>query len=366
MRVLHVSMPTTEGVPTVLMSYVSDQVGRGWPVAVACPDDGWLADAAAAAGADVLPWAARRSPGPGTAGELRRLATLVRDWAPDLVHLHSAKAGLAGRAAVRGRVPTVFQPHAWSFLAVTGPVRAATVAWERWAARWTGAFVWVSEQERLAGVQHGVRGSGWVVPNGVDVARFSAADGADRVAARARLGLGSEPLAVCVGRISVQKGQRDLLDAWPAVRRAVTSASVVFVGDGPDRAELETHAGPGVSFAGNRSDVPDWLAAANVVVAASRWEGMALAPLEAMARARYVVATDVAGIAESVPPSCGSVVPAGSQQQLVAALARALADPEASDAAGRQGREHVAAHHDAAAAAATVASGYASLVRPRD
>ena len=169
MRVLHVSMATTEGVPVVLMSYVRDQVARGWEVVVACPSTGWLASTAAAAGARVLDWEARRSPGPATIGETRRLRALVDDVAPDLVHLHSSKAGLAGRLAVRGRVPTVFQPHAWSFHAVTGPVRRATVAWERAGARWTAAFVYVSKAEQDEGAQVGIRGRAWVIPNGVDL-----------------------------------------------------------------------------------------------------------------------------------------------------------------------------------------------------
>ncbi len=175
MRVLHVSMATTEGVPVVLMSYVRDQVARGWDVVVACPSAGWLAATAAAAGARVLAWEAtplagagddRRDPAPG--------APLVDDVAPDLVHLHSSKAGLAGRLAVRGRVPTVFQPHAWSFHAVTGAVRRATVAWERAGARWTAAFVYVSTAEQDEGAQVGIRGRAWVIPNGVDLAQLDA------------------------------------------------------------------------------------------------------------------------------------------------------------------------------------------------
>ncbi|NEA48622.1 glycosyltransferase, partial [Streptomyces sp. SID10815] len=67
---------------------------------------------------------------------------------PDLVHAHSAKAGLAGRLAVRGRIPTVFQPHAWSFEAVGGATAALALRWERWGTRWAARTVCVSEAER--------------------------------------------------------------------------------------------------------------------------------------------------------------------------------------------------------------------------
>src|SRR5690348_8518603 len=114
-RILHVCVPTVAGVPTVLLGYVKDQLARGYAVFVACPPDGWLAAAAAEAGATVLCWNAAREPGARVAGETFHLAQLIWSTRPHVVHLHSAKAGLAGRLAVRGRRPTVFQPHAWSF-----------------------------------------------------------------------------------------------------------------------------------------------------------------------------------------------------------------------------------------------------------
>src|SRR4029453_19589491 len=69
-------------------------------------------------------------PGLSRGSEMHRLAQIVRENRPNLVHLHSSKAGLAGRLALRGRLPTIFQPHGWSFEAVRGPVRTATVIWE--------------------------------------------------------------------------------------------------------------------------------------------------------------------------------------------------------------------------------------------
>ena len=88
--------------------------------------------------------------------ETRRLRRIVEGVDPDVVHLHSSKAGMAGRLAVRGRRPTIFQPHAWSFDAVRGPVRAASLAWERFAQRWTTELVCVSLSERVAGERHGI------------------------------------------------------------------------------------------------------------------------------------------------------------------------------------------------------------------
>jgi glycosyltransferase involved in cell wall biosynthesis len=238
---------------------------------------------------------------------------------------------------VRGRRPTVFQPHAWSFAAVTGPVATASLAWERLAARWADAVVCVSAGERGAGEAAGVRARRWaVIENGVDLDRFRPAD---RAAARARLGLPAGPLVVCVGRLSRQKGQDVLLRAWPPV----SGATLALVGDGPDRAALEAAAPPGVLFAGRRDDVADWYAAADVVAVPSRWEGMALAALEALACGRQVVGSDVAGMRELGPVD---VVPPDDAEALAAALAAALAepaDPATCRAAVRDLRETTAA-----------------------
>jgi len=356
-HVLHVSQPTTEGVANVLLGYVRDQLARGWTVTVACPEGGVLGPAAQQAGASVVRWEATRSPGPRVVGETRRLRRVVDGVDPDVVHLHSSKAGMAGRLAVRGRRATVFQPHAWSFDAVRGPLRVASLAWERWAQRWTTELVCVSLSERLAGERAGIHASATLALNGVDLQRFEMATGAERSRARDRLGLPDVPTAVCVGRLAEQKGQRDLLEAWPQVSDRVPQARLVLIGDGPDRDELETSARllGGVLLAGNRADVRDWLGAADVVVAPSHWEGMAVAPLEAMAAGRSVVATRVTGMVESIPRGAGALVDLGDLGALADALAVRLADGALAAAEGRQGRMHVEAHHDADASAEHVA-----------
>ncbi len=360
-RVLHVSQPTTEGVARCVLDLVRHQRVRGWDVVVACPRDGDLAREAAVAGAEVIPWEATRNPGATVVPETTRLARAVRGARPDVVHLHSAKAGLAGRLALRGRLPTVYQPHAWSFFAVEGPLRTATLQWERRALRWTDRVICVSQAECEEGLRAGLRleGRTIVVPNGVDVDRFSPGD---REAVRARLGVGSGPLAVCVGRLSRQKGQDVLLDAWPSVREAVPDAGLVLVGDGPDRAELVDRAPEGVRFVG-RADPRNWYLAADVVVLPSRWEGMALVLLEAAACGRSLVATDVAGAREVVAPGARSaVVPPGDAAALAAAVVLRLQDRRAADEEGERVRRHVLEHNDVRRTAGRVLDVYRQIL----
>lgn len=347
---LHVAQPTDAGVARCVVQLARDQLASGLQVEAACPPAGALTAELVAAGVPVHAWPARRSPGPRVTGETRRLAALIEQTRPGLVHLHSAKAGLAGRLAVRGRRPTVYSPHAWSWEAATGPVRGAAIGWERLATRWTSLLVCVSEAERDLGLQHrAVPDSVVVVPNGVDTRAYTAASPALRSQVRASLGLPDVPTAVLVGRLTRQKGQDLAVAAWALVRAAVPQACLVLVGDGPDAEALRQAAArtEGVTLVGARDDVADWYAAADVVLVPSRWEGMALTPLEAMARARSVVAADVTGVRESLPAAAGVVVQPEDHAALAAAVADRLCGRVDADAEGRAGRLHVERHHDA-------------------
>ncbi|MER7054759.1 glycosyltransferase [Streptomyces sp. NPDC000351] len=418
-RVLHVTQPVDGGVARVVTDLTRAQLAAGLHVTVACPG-GVLAGELRSLGADVRHWPATRSPGPALVPEVRRLARVIADVRPDLVHAHSAKAGLAGRLAVRGRVPTVFQPHAWSFEAVGGPPAALARGWERWGARWAARTVCVSEAERLRGTRAKVRARWVVIPNGIDLDRFGAtgtdtdavgdrdgAEDAEKVAnadkavdaesaatVRLRAGAGPhDPLVVCVGRLCRQKGQDVLLAAWESVLARVPGARLVLVGDGPEHARLTAgasaygflgdgilaprrsgahgphrthgpHAPASLLFAGAVADAAPWYRAADLVVLPSRWEGMALAPLEAMACGRPVVVTDVDGAREGLPPALARhcLVPPADPAALADAVTTLLLDAPLRASLGRRGRAHVLSTHDVRRTADAVTAVYRALL----
>jgi len=367
LHVLHVSASASGGVATVALGYVRDQVERGWRVSVATSSVGFLGYDAREAGAAAYWWQAEREPNRRVVGEAMRLSRIIAQAEPDVVHLHSSKAGLVGRLVVRNRIPTVFQPHSWSYLAATGGVRAASLRWERFATRWAALVVCVSEAERSGGTRLGIEGRTAVIPNGVSLSTFRPQGDRDRRVARKDLGLAEAPTVVCVGELTAQKGQRDLLAGWPEVLEQVPDARLVLVGDGPDRKDLlATAAGlPGVMLVGARSDVRAWLAAADCVVVPSRWDGMSLVPLEAMACARSVVATSVSGVTESVPDDAGAIVMPNDRSEMAAALVKRLLDPDLAQDEGWAGRAHVEAHHDVETTAHEMARAYLRLVGER-
>ncbi|MGH3383390.1 MAG: glycosyltransferase [Nocardioidaceae bacterium] len=338
--VLHVAQAVDTGVAHVLDDHIRHQRANGWRVVVAC-SGGMLGDVARAAGAEVVAWAARREPGPGVVTEAVALAAVVRDVDPAVVHLHSAKAGLVGRLVVRGRRPTVFTPHAWSWLAAHGLTRRGARAWERFAARWADVVICLSLGERREADELGIGSRLELVRNDVPVDALRATAPPTTEAARVAVGLPADAtVAVCCARLAPQKGQDVLLAAWAEVRRQVPTASLVLVGDGPDRVALEERARAldGVRFTGmvGRAESLTWMKAATVVVCPSRYEGMSLVPLEAAALGRPVVASWVEGMDGSLSAAARTIVAPEDPPALAAALVGYLGDPGLVAAGGAE------------------------------
>lgn len=364
--VLHVTQPVTEGVGNYVRFLTTHQALLGYRVGLACAPDSELADAARAKGVEVLPFDAGREPSLALGAEVRQLTRAIRSFEPEVVHLHSSKAGAAGRLAVRGRHATVFQPHAWSFEATTGLVGKTALSWERLATRWTDAIITVSEGERALAAPHGIRAqSDATILNPVDTERFRPPVAGEQRPLRATLGLADEPVVLCVGRLCPQKGQDLLLDAWTEVNRQQPNAQLLLAGDGPDRAMLEARRSPNTTFLGEREDMPDVFRVADVVVLPSRWEGMSLAMLEAMASGRPVVSSDVGGAGETVGQGAGAVVSIGDQQQLSAEILHRLRNPLLAEAEGIRGRVVAEQRHSLASTLSAVEQLYERVLRDR-
>ncbi|GGS98046.1 glycosyl transferase family 1 [Nonomuraea spiralis] len=363
-RVLHVTQPTDGGVAACVESVCADQSRRGWAVAVAAPPGGRLGERLAALGLPHLPWPAVRAPRPADLAAVVALSRIVRRFRPDVVHLHSSKAGLAGRVALRGRVPTVFQPHGWSWLACRGPLAPATAAWERAAARWAHLVVCVGTGEARQAEDAGLRGPLTVVRNGVDLTRFPPAGQDRREAARRALGLAARgPLVVCVGRITRQKGQDLLVDSWRQVAARLPDARLALVGDGDDFDRVRSTAPPDVLMPGASADPRPWYAAADLVALPSRWEGLPLTALEAMATGRSVVAAAVPGLVEVVTPDTGALVGPEDPAALAAAVLDRLTVPSLRHAEERAARSR-AAEFDLASTLDRLAAHTLRLARP--
>lgn len=175
-----------------------------------------------------------------------------------------------------------------------------------------------------------------VIPNGVDAAAFDRSrwSTAELSALRAELSGGADgPLLLTVARLHPQKGHADLLAAAPQILAAHPTATLVLVGEGDLRPQIEAQiaaAGLGsrVRLTGRRADVPRLLAAADMLILPSISEGMPNVVLEAMAAGVAVVATAVDGTRTLVcDGQTGRLVPPGLPAELAGAVIALLDDP---------------------------------------
>jgi glycosyltransferase involved in cell wall biosynthesis len=187
-----------------------------------------------------------------------------------------------------------------------------------------------------------------VIPNGISPHEFRA--GADPDAVRREFGLTpGQPLIVTVGHLHSYKNQVMLLRAAARVIQSVPEAKFLIAGEGDMRPELEglrarLGLGNRVFLPGRRRDVPSLLAAADVFALTSRWEGLPVSVLEAMALARPVVVTRAPGCVEVVTDGLtGFLVDQDDDQTLAGRLIQLLHDPELAADMGRQGLARVEA-----------------------
>lgn len=345
-KILHVAQPTLTGLAIAVASLVEFQRSQGIDARIAAPPTGLLVELAADHSIPYLPWNSVRSPGLSVWAECRELKKIIEEFDPDVIHLASSKAGLVGRLAIRGRRPTVFSPHGWSFF-VPGPTKALSLRWERFASRWTHQFHVACIEEAQAGIDRGVDGNYVWGLNSVDIDQFKPADEAEREEIRERLEVANVPTVVCVGRLCFQKGQKPLLEAWRSVVAIEPTARLLLIGDGEDEMDLRAMNCPNVEFLGNRRNVRDWFVAADLVVQPSRYEALSLSVLEALSCARPVVAFDALGMRTAIGTVAGAIVPIDDCDSLAREIVRRLQDQDLRYQEGQAGRRRMVEHFDA-------------------
>jgi glycosyltransferase involved in cell wall biosynthesis len=280
-------------------------------------------------------------------GLARDARAAARRFRPEVVFAHFLfPTGAAGVLAARAaEAPVVVMAHGQD-VANLGRIPGVATA-TRWVLRRSAAVIansrWLADRliERIPAVPDKLE----VADCGVDLELFT-----PRPAEEARRELGWDgdgPAFLCVGSLIERKNVVRLADAFASLGRG----RLAYVGDGPLRRELEGR--PEVAVTGRipQREVPDWVAACDVLCQPSLIEPFGQATLEAMAMERTVVATTVGGPREFVTPEAGILVDPEDEQALVEALGRAARLPSPNPAA-----RQAAAAHDVKGQAAKMAA----------
>lgn len=223
--------------------------------------------------------------------------------------------------------------------------------WHRWAHRQASGCVAVSQESAAEARAFGIPNERiHCIANGVDMEILQPASPEQRADMRIALGLGTAFLAVAVGRLSAEKNPLGVLAAWQRALPALPAgACLAWVGDGPERAAVDLRMrGLGIEgsvvLVGHSESVASWLAAADLFVLPSQYEGMANALLEAMACGLPSVATAVSGVSQLLGVTgAGRVVPVGDMAAFADAIVAMARDAEARTSMGRRARQVIEA-----------------------
>lgn len=338
LRIVHM-MSSLEcgGMERFVLRLATAQRKRGHDASILAIRGGALDEQAREAGVPVRVIGAHSMP-----VRIARCAAMVASLEPDIVHAHNptsmhyALVGqlAAGAAALLRRRG----PRSLPGYVVTdhrGIYRKPTAfEWSR-----TDAVVAVSDDTAKIGGAVGKARRIVVIENGIEAEPAKRS----RAAVRADLGLDDGPVCITVANLLPVKNYPVLVRALARLRDEGVKLTAIFVGQGSDRAAIETllgdlSLGPDrIKVLGFRTDIPDLLGASDVFVLASQMEGLPLAILEAMAAGLPIIATAVGGIPEVVRDGRhGLLVPPGDPAALAAALGKLATDDALRQKLGEQ------------------------------
>jgi glycosyltransferase involved in cell wall biosynthesis len=282
------------------------------------------------------------------------LRRAMRRFRPDIVHTHTAKAGLLGRIAAltafAERPITIHTFHGHVLEGYFGRLQSAFYRLlERWLARFSDRLIAVSEATVDDLVRLGVapREKFEVIPVGLDLDPFLELSDDHGDAFRQEVGAGPDDvLLVYAGRLVPIKRVDRAIRAVARAREQGVQARLAVVGDGPLREELTAlrdslELGDAVRFLGYRDRLESTIAGADIAVLTSDNEGTPVFLIEAAAGATPAVATSVGGVPDVVKAETGLLVAPEDESALAEAIGRLAGDRDLRAMLGGRAREHV-------------------------
>ena len=285
------------------------------------------------------------------------MTRLMRQGGYTIVHTHSSKAGILGRLAARlAGVPLIVHTvHGWSFHDYMPSItRRIYILLERWMARFTDAIIVVTGKDIEKGLQAGIghREQYSLIRSAIPLDEFDPRR-ADRVMTRRQLGMPlNSPVIGTIGRFSAQKNPLDWVRVAGIIGRARPEALFFMVGDGPLRPQVEALikqeglAGQAI-LTGLRRDVPELLAAMDIFMLASLWEGLPRTIPEAQSMGLPAVANRADGTCEAIQDGLnGYLCTPGDLEGMASRVITLLDDPALRAMMGQHGRSEAVAEFD--------------------
>lgn len=279
----------------------------------------------------------------------RAIIQRLREIKPDMVHLHSSKAGIVGRIAAHiTGIPAIFTVHGWAFTEGVSPLRRAiSLPLERWIAPWSKRMICVSEYDHQLALKYKVGHGEQLVTIHNGIPDVEARNRAVYKEWDKKL----DPMrCVMVARFSSQKDYATLLHAASQVE---VPLELNLVGQGELMDSMrhlvkELQLDRQAHFLASRSDIPDILVHNDLFVLTTNYEGFPISILEAMRAGLPVIASDVGGVREAVIDGVtGYLVPRGDIEAVRNRLEKLANDPGLRTRMGKAGRQRFLQHFTA-------------------
>lgn len=294
----------------------------------------------------------------------------IKKMSPAIVHTHLFKSDFHGRPAARlAGVPVVLSTlHSidrWAERSPLGKLYGLT-------AQFADKVIAVSDTVRDFHVAYtGISETKIVtIENGVDANRYANIDSADSTIRREYAIPGDAIVYGIIGRLTQPKGHETFLLSAKLILDKVPQARFLVVGDGPLRDKLIRQADElalreKIFFTGFRDDIPRILAALDVLVISSHWEGLPVILLEGMAASKPVVATAVGGIPSVVTKESGFIVPPSDPSALALCCVELAGSTELRTRMGKAGCERVRKNYSLDVMVDRTVNLYMELLRAR-
>jgi glycosyltransferase involved in cell wall biosynthesis len=284
---------------------------------------------------------------------LIKLYLLFRKERFDIVHTHTAKAGILGRiAAYIAGIPSIIHtPHGHNFYGYFGPIMSKfIVIMEKFVGRFTNKIIVLTELEKRDFLSFKVKNPVdiEVVPLGLELGEFSKLERISKEDKKREVGLAyNDRIVGMVSRLEPVKGPHYFIEAAAKVVNLFKQVMFLVVGEGSLRLKLETKAQElglkdRIKFLGWRQDALEIISILDILVQPSLNEGVGMVLLEAQSLGVPVIATNVGGIPEVVKDGVtGILVPSQDANSIAKALNYLLGDEKEREGMGREAKRWV-------------------------
>lgn len=233
-----------------------------------------------------------------------QVSRLIKKIKPDIIHIHSSKAGVIGRiAAYRNKIPNVYNPHGWSFsMDISNRKKNMYAFIEKKCSKYCNFVINISDEEQKLALKYNICSENKMktIYNGIDLTKYDGNFNKKQILKELCIPEDSYVIGM-VARLSKQKSPKTFLAIAAKLHTKIRNAYFILVGDGELMSELNEMIDTlgirkNIRITGWTNRVNQYISVFDVGILTSKWEGFGLVLAEYMASMKPVIASNVGGI----------------------------------------------------------------------